>query len=520
MPRFQRRAATRETSAAPQRAKLQEAAPARAASPRHFAPGAIAQRAVAAPHSLRPAELMAMQQTLGNRATRAMLGRQPIQAKLIVNAPSDAYEREADRMADAVMRMPAVPRQDTPGVELSSVAMIRPGAKPGGDGSFAVDEDFARRLQARQGRGRPLPHPLRETFETRFGADLSGVRIHSDAEAEQLSQAIQAQAFTHGSDIFLGTGKSAIATTAGQHLLAHELTHVVQQGAGPVKTATPPRQLLPQAPVTPSRSGAPAPFIQRLQWDYLPKTIKVAGNTFHYRSDGYSGSYWKEGAGKGYENGNHYTLLGDHPKYVKDIHYSYDIIDQQRSYSAYTWYTVTGDAPNITVSRRQNPEKKDWWTLSRADQLLLERKGGYTWMDDWLDENFTYAKYWAKPVGTFEFDKGITELVGALNTSILANTLQSSKKATASDVNALLSSEEGKEILWQLARQKDFTFDQSGWSRLMEGLFEANVPKIPTGGQRRLRGPDPTTMIVFPPRSPSVRDFDLADWQRVLGPHQ
>jgi hypothetical protein len=183
---------------------------------------------MAAPGSLRPAELMAMQRMLGNRAAGAMLGRAPMQAKLIVNAPGDRYEREADRVADAVMRMP-VTRDETPRPAHSS-AMITPLSAGTGGGRFAAGEDFAQRLQASQGRGRPLPPSLRETFETRFGTDFSGVRIHSDAEAGRLSQAIQAQAFTRGSDIFLGTGESATATTAGQRLLAHELTHVVQQG--------------------------------------------------------------------------------------------------------------------------------------------------------------------------------------------------------------------------------------------------------------------------------------------------
>jgi len=105
MAKLQHRRPTREASPAPQRAKLAEAAPTGPVSLRHPAPGAIVQRAMAAPHSLRPAELIAMQRTLGNRAVGAMLA--PIQAKLIVNAPGDEYEREADRVADAVMGAPA-----------------------------------------------------------------------------------------------------------------------------------------------------------------------------------------------------------------------------------------------------------------------------------------------------------------------------------------------------------------------------------------------------------------------------
>jgi Domain of unknown function (DUF4157) len=234
---------TREPSPALQRARLAKAAPVRADSLRHLAPGVIAQRALAAPQLLRPADLIAIQRTLGNRAVGAMVDRQPIQAKMIVNAPGDEYEREADRVAETVMRVPAMPREATTRPEHAPAVMTKPVSATGGDGSFAAGEDFAERLQASQGRGRPLPLSLRAKFETGFGADFSGVRIHSDAAAEQLSHAIHAQAFTRGSDIFLGDSESAPATTAGQRLLAHELTHVIQQGAAPLKTAATPQQV-------------------------------------------------------------------------------------------------------------------------------------------------------------------------------------------------------------------------------------------------------------------------------------
>ena len=109
MPKTLAPAATHEARPAPQRAKPAEAAPARSASLRHLAPGAIVRRALATPHSLRPAELMAIQRALGNRAAGAMLGRAPVQAKLTVNAPGDRYEREADRVARQVVEQISQP---------------------------------------------------------------------------------------------------------------------------------------------------------------------------------------------------------------------------------------------------------------------------------------------------------------------------------------------------------------------------------------------------------------------------
>jgi len=78
----------------------------------------------------------------------------------------------------------------------------------------------------------------RAFMEPRFGADFSGVRVHTGGEAAQLNRAISARAFTHGQDIFLGEGQADLESSAGQRLLAHELTHVVQQGEGPIPATT------------------------------------------------------------------------------------------------------------------------------------------------------------------------------------------------------------------------------------------------------------------------------------------
>ena len=85
------------------------------------------------------------------------------------------------------------------------------------------------RLASQRGRGQPLPGEVRSFMEPRFGADFGDVRVHTDAEAAQLSRDLHAQAFTHGRDVYFGAGRYAPETDAGKRLLAHELTHVVQQ---------------------------------------------------------------------------------------------------------------------------------------------------------------------------------------------------------------------------------------------------------------------------------------------------
>src|SRR3984893_8876253 len=89
---------------------------------------------------------------------------------------------------------------------------------------------LATNLSSSKGSGVPLPMSTREHMESSFGADFSNVRIHAGSDAMQMNRDLNAQAFTHGSDVYFNSGKYDTGTKQGQHLLAHELTHVVQQG--------------------------------------------------------------------------------------------------------------------------------------------------------------------------------------------------------------------------------------------------------------------------------------------------
>jgi hypothetical protein len=94
---------------------------------------------------------------------------------------------------------------------------------------FAASADFEKRLRNLRTSGKPLPAKTLAFMEARFGVDFSEVRIHTDAEAVKLAREINAQAFTQGQDIYLGEGNENVESEAGKRLLAHELTHVVQQ---------------------------------------------------------------------------------------------------------------------------------------------------------------------------------------------------------------------------------------------------------------------------------------------------
>ena len=103
-------------------------------------------------------------------------------------------------------------------------------AKRDGQDGLTASSALASRLQAAKGGGRPLSAPIRAQMEGAFGADFSGVRIHTNETAERMNRGLQAQAFTHGRDVYFGAGKFQPGTTEGRRLLAHELVHVGQQG--------------------------------------------------------------------------------------------------------------------------------------------------------------------------------------------------------------------------------------------------------------------------------------------------
>lgn len=123
-------------------------------------------------------------------------------------------------------------------------------------GGQPVDDGVAHALSRRAGGGQPLPRPLAQAMGEQLGHDLSGVRVHNDTEASTLARSVQATAFTVGSDIYFGEGAYAPGSRAGQHLLAHELTHVVQQGSGAQRSIAPVPVAGLSAP-TVARSAAP-----------------------------------------------------------------------------------------------------------------------------------------------------------------------------------------------------------------------------------------------------------------------
>lgn len=152
-----------------------------------------------------------------------------VQPKLELTTPGDSYEREADRMADFVMRK-AYSGLPTEMPSTSSVLppLISRRASSSTSG-VAVDSATESGIHASRGGGHPMPTALRSQMESGFETDFSRVRLHTGSAAEAMSNDLSAKAFTYGNDIYFNRGQYSPDTTAGQHLIAHELTHVVQQ---------------------------------------------------------------------------------------------------------------------------------------------------------------------------------------------------------------------------------------------------------------------------------------------------
>jgi Domain of unknown function (DUF4157)/Protein-glutamine gamma-glutamyltransferase len=153
-----------------------------------------------------------------------------VQAKLEHNQPGDAMEQEADAMANQIVSK----SQGVASASPSDNPATPPAIQRKGEGAkgIATPQGFDQKLSTTQGNGSPLPADTRSEMESGLGADLSQVRLHTDGEAVQLSRDIHAQAFTHGNDVYFNLGKLDTGSTEGKKLLAHELTHVVQQGSG------------------------------------------------------------------------------------------------------------------------------------------------------------------------------------------------------------------------------------------------------------------------------------------------
>lgn len=217
-----------------------------------------------------------------------------VQTKLSVGKSGDTYEQEADRVADTVVEKSNqqdsffsptqyFPPSNTAGIQTMFEKDIQKQEnseelqeKPLSESitpivqRVAEEEEFAQtkggttteapnlesNLASSRGGGSPLPASTQSQMESSFGSDFSGVRVHNDSNAIQMNKQLGAQAFASGNDIYFNEGKYNPSSKEGQHLLAHELTHTIQQGASVQRKLIQKTDAIPPATTTETPTDA------------------------------------------------------------------------------------------------------------------------------------------------------------------------------------------------------------------------------------------------------------------------
>ena len=178
----------------------------------------------------------------------------PLPGHDFARIPTERYEREADRVADDVTKGEnGADKACECGNTCSDCLQERP-LLPGRaiDSTTAIQTALPDQSAARSSVGEPLDTTSRLFMERSIGRDFSRIRVHTDAKAAEAAEVMQARAFTVGSDIFFGRGTFSPASTDGRRLLAHELTHTLQQDQA--------RPIVQRAPVQPSATPAADPL--------------------------------------------------------------------------------------------------------------------------------------------------------------------------------------------------------------------------------------------------------------------
>ncbi|MCO6467881.1 MAG: DUF4157 domain-containing protein [Bacteroidales bacterium] len=173
----------------------------------------------------------------------------PIQTKLTVGQSNDKYEQEADMTAEKVVRKLESPNPSSPiqrkcekceqeeklqmkeedTEDTEEMEVMRKPIFQSNDDTQIQTKSIENQLNTSKGKGKPMTKDVRSSMESAFGVNFNKVKIHTDTSAIQMNQGLNARAFTNESDIYFNKGEYNPSSMGGKRLLAHELTHVVQQ---------------------------------------------------------------------------------------------------------------------------------------------------------------------------------------------------------------------------------------------------------------------------------------------------
>ncbi len=250
--------------------------------------------------------ILYLQNIIGNQTVHRLMKSGALQAKLRIGAPGDVYEQQVDKVAEQIMKI-SQPRKEEEEETLpkKEVSAHTP----------EVTQDFEGRINGIRGGGQPLPESVHAFFETRFGQDFSSVRVHTDAMAAEATKAVNARAFTMGKDVVFGEGQYSPVTGEGKRLLAHELTHVLQQETGhihPVRSSMQISEVKDSAGQKPKRTinaltsmtqpHSLARFSRSFNADAIQRQPSLAAQTIQQPPSGATNALFALGGGNDFQN--------------------------------------------------------------------------------------------------------------------------------------------------------------------------------------------------------------------------
>ncbi|HZY35746.1 MAG TPA: DUF4157 domain-containing protein [Mucilaginibacter sp.] len=302
------------------------------------------------------------------------------QPKLTINQPNDVYEREADAMADKVVPITSSAINQNTFFKPAVTAVQRKcqaceeedkfvHRKESNGNDVQSGHELDSYIGSLNSSGQPMQESSRKFFEPRFGHDFSGVRLHTDTIAAKSAQSINALAYTSGNNIVFNAGQYSPESDSGMKLMAHELTHVVQQqGSDSLKniqrvpagnTAKPPVTSEVNKPTTETISNAPASasdWNKTFNWDAKfqvvynlnSKRVTIVSRLYSTASDAIK-TGWKNAIESKWGKGqfNLEVWEGCEPKV-----FPIDVDIQWVNDPAKAHYTITPNAPGATQNGR------------------------------------------------------------------------------------------------------------------------------------------------------------------------
>ncbi len=295
----------------------------------------------------------------------------PVQPKLNVGKPNDKYEKEADAVAEQVVQGKQVSptlnvqrkcaeceNEEKEKVQKKGEEDQEVMTKRAFDTSMGEEQvqtkseapakpDIEQDLQTSKGGGTPLPKDVQSEMESGIGADFSGVKVHNDSKAVQMNADLNSQAFTNGKDVYFNQGKYQPESKEGKKLLAHELTHVVQQTGGKKSVQKKENEQTEQQASKPSTQyGKPSTSIKQLNNGQTQMTQTTSFTQVIARKQG--------DAAKGQEEGGEQQQ--EDPIFVKQMAPSEEIISSRSN-------SVSASlAHNATVSGGRVPDPGNFGT--------------------------------------------------------------------------------------------------------------------------------------------------------------